>query len=154
MLLPRVEVGFRLGASTYPSKATSMIDNRIIGTWRLRRTKAVDDSGKALPPPLGPTPNGVSCFQADGRMFSVICDGRPELPEGASRQFMSYAGNYTFDGTTLSTRVDASSDPSRVGGEQVRKVRFENNGMVLAPPRRLYAGVMQHQELFWERVAP
>ena len=130
-----------------------MIDKRIIGTWRLRRTKAVDDDGKALEPPLGPTPNGVSCFQADGRMFSVICDGRAQLPAGASRQFMSYAGNYTFDGSTLSTRVDASSDPSRVGGDQVRSVRFENGGMVLAPPRRLYAGVMQHQELFWERVA-
>ena len=76
-----------------------------------------------------------------------------QLPAGASRQFMSYCANYTFDGTTLSTRVDASSDPSRVGGDQVRTVRFENGGMVLAPPRRLYAGLMQRQELFWERVA-
>jgi hypothetical protein len=25
-----------------------MIDKRIIGTWRLRSTKAVDDDGKAL----------------------------------------------------------------------------------------------------------
>jgi len=25
--------------------------------------------------------------------------------------------------------------------------------MTLAPPRRFYAGVMQHQELFWERIA-
>jgi Lipocalin-like domain len=66
---------------------------------------------------------------------------------------MSYAGNYTFDGKTLSTRVDASSDGSRIGGDQVRTVRFEQNGtMVLAPPRRLYAGLMQHQELTWERV--
>ena len=130
-----------------------MIDKRIIGTWRLRSTKAVDDDGKALPPPLGPAPNGVVCFQADGRMYSVICDGRPELPTGESRQFMSYAGNYTFDGATLSTRVDASSDATRIGGDQVRKVRFENNAMVLAPPRRLYAGVMQHQELLWERVS-
>ena len=40
-----------------------------------------------------------------------------------------------------------------VGGEQVRTVRFENGLMVLAPPRRLYAGVMQHQELTWERIA-
>jgi hypothetical protein len=63
--------------------------------------------------------------------------------------FISYTGNYTFDGDTLSTRVDAS----RIGGDQVRKVRFENGGMVLAPPRRLFANVMQHQELFWERVA-
>jgi hypothetical protein len=129
-----------------------MIDNRIIGTWRLRSTKAVDDDGRMLEPPLGPAPNGVVCFQADGRMYSVICDGRAQLPAGQPRQFMSYAGNYTFDGSTLSTRVDASSDASRIGGDQVRAVRFENGGMVLAPPRRLYAGVMQHQELFWERV--
>ena len=130
-----------------------MIDERIIGTWRLKSTKAVDDDGKPLEPPLGPKPNGVVCFQADGRMHSVICDGRAELPPGASRQFISYTGNYTFDGATLSTRVDAASDADRVGGDQVRKVRFENGGMVLAPPRRLYAGVMQHQELFWVRVS-
>ena len=106
-----------------------------------------------LPPPYGPAPNGIVSFQADGRMVCVLCDGRAELPPGEPRQFMSYAGNYTFDGTTLSTRVDASSDVNRIGGDQVRKVRFENDGMVLAPPRRLFAGVMQQQELYWERVA-
>ena len=129
-----------------------MIDRRIIGTWRLKSTKAVDDGGEVLEPPYGPAANGVVCFQADGRMFAVLCDGRAELPAGEPRQFMSYAGNYAFDGTTLSTRVDASSDASRIGGDQVRNVRFESGGMVLAPPRRLYAGVMQHQELLWERV--
>ena len=129
-----------------------MIDKRIIGTWRLKSTKGVDDSGEVQPPPYGPAPNGVVCFQADGRMYCVLCDGRAELPAGEPRQFMSYAGNYTFDGTTLLTRVDASSDASRIGGDQMRNVRFENGGMVLAPPRRLYAGVMQQQELFWERV--
>jgi len=129
-----------------------MIDKRIIGIWQLKSTKGVDDNGKVMPPPLGPLPNGLVCFQADGRMYSVICDGRTELPVGEVRQYMSYAGNYTFDGTTLTTRVDASSDASRVGGDQVRKVRFENGGMVLAPLRRLYAGVMQHQELAWERI--
>jgi hypothetical protein len=130
-----------------------MIDERIIGTWRLKTTKAIDDGGKALAPPYGPAPNGVVCFEATGRMCSVLCDGRTELPAGEPRQFMAYAGNYTFDGTTLSTRVDASSEASRIGGDQVRNVRFESGGMVLAPPRRLYAGMMQHQELFWERVA-
>jgi hypothetical protein len=91
-------------------------------------------------------------------MYSVLCDGRAELPAGEPRQFMAYAGNYTFDGTTLSTRVDASSDASRVGGDQIRSVRFDNSSgmvrMVLAPPRRLYAGVMQRQELLWLRVDP
>jgi Lipocalin-like domain len=129
------------------------IDSRIVGTWRLVSTMGRDDSGKALAPPYGPAPNGVVCFEPDGRMYCVLCDGRAQLPSGEPRQFMSYAGNYTFDGTTLSTRVDASSDASRVGGDQVRNVRFENAKMVLAPPRRLYAGVMQHQELLWERVS-
>jgi len=128
------------------------IDPRIVGTWRLIGTMGVDDTGKALPPPYGPIANGVVCFQADGRMYCVLCDGRTELPAGTPRQFMSYAGNYTFDGTTLSTKVDASSDASRVGGDQVRTVRFEGRHMLLAPPRRMFAGQMQRQELTWERV--
>jgi hypothetical protein len=129
------------------------IDSRIVGIWRMAGTKGEDDSGNALPPPYGPKAMGLVTFQADGRMMAVLCDGRSEMPGGEARPFMSYAGNYTFDGMTLSTRVDGSSDASRVGGDQVRNVRFENGRMVLAPPRRMFAGVMQNQELTWERVA-
>jgi hypothetical protein len=128
------------------------IDSRIVGMWRMVSTKGMDDAGKALPPPYGPKAMGLVTFQAGGRMMAVLCDGRSEMPSGEERPFMSYAGNYTFDGTTLSTRVDASSDASRVGGDQVRNVRFENGLMVLAPPRRMFEGVMQHQELAWERI--
>jgi hypothetical protein len=127
------------------------IDPRIVGIWQLKSTVGRDDAGKILPEPYGPLAMGLVTFQADGRMMAVLCDGRAALG-GEPRQFMSYAGNYTFDGTTLSTRVDASSDASRIGGDQVRSVRFEKDAMVLAPPRRLYGGVMQHQELVWERV--
>jgi hypothetical protein len=127
------------------------IDPRIVGIWRLKSTLGRDDAGKVLPQPYGPLAMGLVTFQADGRMMAVLCDGRAAL-DGEPRQFMSYAGNYTFDGTTLSTRVDASSDASRIGGDQVRSVSFENGLMVLAPPRRLYAGLMQHQELAWERI--
>jgi len=130
----------------------SKIDSRIVGTWRLIGTMGVDDAGTALPAPYGPMPNGVVCFEAEGRMYCVLCDGRAELPPGTPRQFMSYAGNYSFDGTTLSTRVDASSDASRIGGDQLRSVRFDDGKMVLAPPRRMFAGQMQRQELTWERV--
>ena len=47
---------------------------------------------------MGRLPMGLVVFQADGRMMAVLCDGRTELPPGEPRQFMSYAGNYTFDG--------------------------------------------------------
>jgi hypothetical protein len=130
-----------------------MIDSRIVGTWRLKSTMGRDDAGAVLPPPYGPLAMGLVVFTADGRMMAVLCDGRASLPGGEPRQFMSYAGNYTFDGTTLSTRVDASSDTSRVGGDQVRQVTFEDGLMTLSPPRRMFAGQMQHQELVWERLA-
>lgn len=130
------------------------IDSRILGTWRMTGTVGRDDHGNLLPPPFGPEAMGLVVFKSDGRMMSVLCDGRRDIPPGGEpRQFMSYAGTYTFDGTTLATKVDAASDPSRVGGEQVRTVRFEAGRMVLAPPRRLWAGVMQHQELTWEKIA-
>jgi hypothetical protein len=128
------------------------IDERILGTWRLRSAIGRDDDGNLLPAPFGPAAMGLNTFRADGRMMSVLGDGSASSPAGEPRQFVAYSGNYTFDGTTLTTRVDASSDPSRVGGDQVRRVRFENGLMVLAPPRRLFAGVMQHQELTWERI--
>jgi hypothetical protein len=82
------------------------IDPRIVGIWRLTSTMGRDDAGKLLPQPYGPLAMGLVTFQADGRMMAVLCDGRASL-SGEPRQFMSYAGNYTFDGTTLSTRVDA-----------------------------------------------
>jgi hypothetical protein len=130
-----------------------MIDKRIIGIWRLKRTTTIANKGNPLPPPFGPYPNGVMCFQPDGRMYCVLCDGRAELPAGESRQFMSYAGRFTFDGAILSTFVDASSDQKRMGTDEVRNVRFENiNEMVLLPPSLVVAGVTQQKELLWERV--
>jgi hypothetical protein len=129
-----------------------MIDPRIVGTWRLKSTVGRDDAGTVLEPPYGPAARGLVVFEASGRMMAVLCDGRSALPPDEPRQFMSYAGNYTFDGTTLSTRVDAWSEAARVGGDQIRRVRFDGGLMVLAPPRRLYAGVMQRQELAWERI--
>jgi hypothetical protein len=130
------------------------IDPRIVGTWRLAGTLGRDDAGRELPPPYGPAAMGLVVFQADGRMMAVLCDGRAAMPADEPRAFMSYAGNYSFDGATLTTRVDASSDQSRVGGDQVRAVRFEGGAMVLSPPRRMFAGQMQHQELRWQRIAP
>jgi Lipocalin-like domain len=68
--------------------------------------------------------------------MSVVCDGRKELPEGVSREYSSYCGNYTYDGKKLVTRVDAASDPNRIGSDQVRGVRFEGARIVLIPPPR------------------
>jgi hypothetical protein len=96
---------------------------------------------------------GRVTFSAEGRMMSVVCDGRPELPPGAQREYSSYCGNYTFDGARLVTKVDAASDPTRIGSEQARDVRFEGNRMVLRPPPRRSGAATEQRELTWELIA-
>lgn len=125
----------------------------IVGTWRLVRAVARDTAGKELPAPYGGQPMGRVVLGADGRMAAVVCDGRRELPPGEVRDYSSYCGNYTFDGARLVTRVDAASDSSRIGSDQVREVRFEGSLMVLRPPPRAYAGGMAQRELYWEKIA-
>jgi hypothetical protein len=127
--------------------------HQIVGTWMLVRASAKDASGNPLPEPYGGKGIGRVVFTADGRMQAVVCDGRQEMPPGIARDYSSYAGNYIFDGKTLTTRVDAASDPSRVGGDQVRGVRFEGELVVLTPPPRQSAGTAEYRELTWQRIS-
>ncbi len=125
----------------------------IAGFWRLVRAVARDADGKPLPVPYGGQGMGQVMFSTNGRMMAAVCDGRHELPPGVAREYSSYCGNYTFDGSRLITRVDAASDPGRIGSEQVRDVRFEGGLMVLRPPVRAYGGSVAQRELYWEKIA-
>jgi hypothetical protein len=125
----------------------------IVGTWKLVKAAARDRNRNPLPDPYGGKPLGRVMFNADGRMMAVTCDGRSDLPAGMRREYSSYIGTYTFDGARLVTRVDGASDPSRIGGEQVRGVRFEGERMVLMPPPRQTDAGEQYRELTWERIA-
>jgi hypothetical protein len=87
-------------------------------------------------------------------MVAVVCDSRPELPAGAEREYNSYCGTYTFDGARLVTKVFANSDPDRLGGDQVRDIRFEGKYLVMRPPARLVPGKPAEQrEIWWEKIA-
>ena len=124
-----------------------------VGTWRLASATATDSNGNKKDVPYGPRGMGLVTLTADGRMMAVLVDGRKSLPDGAKRDYSSYCGNYTFDGSTLITTVDAASDPARMGSQQVRKVRFEGERMILVPPEREEGGVKLHRELAWERIS-
>src|SRR5262249_32601428 len=106
-----------------------------VGIWRLAAASAIDANGNKKDVPDGPRAMGLVTLTADGRMMAVLVDGRKNLPDGNKRQYSSYCGNYTFDGSTLTTIVDAASDPARMGTAQVRKVRFDGpDRMILVPP--------------------
>ena len=125
----------------------------VVGIWRLVAATAIDASGNKQPVPYGPRGMGIVALTQDGRMLNVLCDGRTELPAGTKREYASYCGNFTFDGTTLTTFVDANSDPARFTVPQVRKVRFEGDRMILVPPLSEVNGVKVSRELTWERVS-
>src|SRR5260370_40122941 len=108
----------------------------IVGTWRLVAAAAHDGNGQPLAPPYGAKGMGRVTFSADGRMMSVVCDGRPELPLGVHRDYSSYCGNYTFNGARPVTKVDAAADPARIGSEPARDVRLDRDRMILRPPPR------------------
>ncbi len=125
----------------------------IVGTWKLVAAAARDRNGNPLPAPYGGQGMGRVAFNAEGRMMAVTCDGRPELPSGTSRAYSSYCGNYTFDGVRLVTKVDAASDPARIGSDQIREVSFDGDHMILRPPPRQTDTGEEYRELTWERIA-
>jgi hypothetical protein len=125
----------------------------IVGTWKLVAAAARDRDGKMLSVPYGGKGMGRVMFNTDGRMMAVTCDGRPLLPPGTERAYSSYCGNYTFDGSRLVTRVDAASDPARIGSDQVREVSFDGDRMILRPPPRQTEAGEEYRELTWERIA-
>ncbi|SAL05604.1 hypothetical protein AWB78_07594 [Caballeronia calidae] len=86
-------------------------------------------------------------------MLAALCNGDEELKPNARRAYSSYGGLYTFDGATLEVSVDMASDPTRIGGRQVRGVEFlDQRRIVLRPPQRLYGESVERRELVWEQV--
>jgi hypothetical protein len=126
----------------------------LVGTWRLVGAVAHDPEGRPLPLPYGPEAIGRIVFTADRRMMAALSDGRANLPAGTKREYGGYCGDYTFDGTTLTTTVDAAPNPALVGTVQPRGVRFEGERMILRPPPREIDSIIHHRELTWERISP
>jgi hypothetical protein len=125
---------------------------QVIGCWRLLEVRGYDAAGRPVAEHrYGPQPSGILQFTA-ARMQAALGDGRATLPPGATRFWIAYTGPYSFDGRVLVTRVDDTSDPARLGTDQVRQVRMEGERLILTPPPSPFRGVMQLLDLFWDRI--
>ena len=127
----------------------------VIGTWQLVRVSATNEDGSptAAPPYGGENAQGRLTLGADGRMMAVLCDGTKTMGVGRTREYLSYCGNFTYDGCQLITKVDAASNLARLNTEQVRDVSFEDDLMLLRPPQSAYRGNLEQRVLVWEQIA-
>jgi Lipocalin-like domain len=124
--------------------------HNLTGVWKLIEARAFDEAGRELPSPLGPEPMGVAVFGA-ARGMAMAGDSRANLPPEVDRAFAAYCGNYTFDGTELTTRVDGASSSDMLV-DQVRQIRFDSPArMTVTPVSRLF-GRSAGLEMVWERV--
>ena len=133
---------------------------RLIGTWTLVSYEAIEpDGSRSLP--FGQAIGRLS-YDAHGHMSGQVM--RPnrapvELGVGAAQQvraayigYIAYFGTYEVDETagTVVHHVVGALNPSWVGGDQVRRMRFDGERLVLE------AGVAKNGEtirhvLTWQR---
>jgi len=129
---------------------------RLHGTWRMVGRVAKDLTGVIVPPQDGAARwhsinMGLLTFSQQGRVMSVLCDGSPST-SGARREYSSECGSFRFEDGVLTMLIDAGP-PEKVGHEQIRRVRFDGEILVLMPPPIEADGTKMQREIHWRRIS-
>jgi len=139
-----------------------MNDDRLVGAWQLLSASSTTLSGDRDQAPYGSNPSGLLTYTEDGRVIAMISyGGRKPLPAGggsfeeqaqAFKSFLAYAGRYTLAGDKVTHRIEISSVQNYVDRDLIRKVRFEDDRMILVTPPTSVNGKSQTVELIWRRL--
>ncbi len=123
---------------------------RLIGSWTLVSYVQSFDDGVADILPMGDNPHGLILYTSDGHMSAqlgpadripfasnIITDGTDDEYARAARTYIAYSGRFSCDGTvaTVTHHVQVSVFPNWVGGDQVRRVSFEEDTLSLSSIR-------------------
>jgi hypothetical protein len=142
-----------------------MTPNPLIGTWRLVSWENRSLVDGQISYPLGKDAAGYIMYNQDGYMFVAIMgpnrlkfaandllSGTPEEEAQAEETYVSYCGQYDFDGDKVVHHVELSLFPNWVGVDQERLVELAGNRLTLSTPPILLRGIQQTAHLIWERV--
>lgn len=135
---------------------------KLIGTWRLVSAGSTTKVDQQRRQPYGSNPTGFLTYGDDGRVSAMISHdhrkplsiGGGTLPEKieAFDTFFAYAGRYTLEGDKVTHHVEISSIQNYVGKDLVRRVKFEDDRIILITPPTSVNGTVQTFELTWERL--
>jgi Lipocalin-like domain len=113
---------------------------QIIGTWKLVSVNYEDQATKERTPIYGAHPKGVQIATAQGRWLALMtAEGRAVPQTDAERaqalkSMIAYTGRYRVENGSVITKVEAAWNEGWVGGEQVRKIRFEGERLYIESP--------------------
>ena len=124
-----------LAVAVMPSSVVAQeksLKDQLVGTWIFVSAQDVKPDGTKVDP-WGPNPKGVAMYDAKGRFTFMIM--RSDLPKFASNNraqataeegkavaqgMIVFYGTYTVNDGVLITRIEGSSFPNIIGGEQKR----------------------------------
>ena len=113
---------------------------QIVGTWKLVSVNYEDVTNKERTPIYGEHPKGIQIATPHGRWLALMTgEGRVIPKTDAERaqaltSMIAYTGRYRVENGQVITRVEAAWNEGWVGGEQVRKIRFEDDKLYIESP--------------------
>jgi hypothetical protein len=135
---------------------------RLIGKWRLLSYETTE-AGARRGRPYGHAVGRLS-YDAHGNMTGQVMrpDRAPvELGKGNAQQvraaylgYIAYFGTYRVapDGRSVVHHVEGALNPAWVGGDQVRRMRFEGERLILSADVRKNGEIVTHV-LTWEKMS-
>ena len=133
---------------------------RLIGSWRLVSYETTDAAGRKGRP-YGNAVGRIS-YDANGNMTGQVMrpdrvpvdagDAQAQQARAAYLGYIAYFGTFEVaaDGRSVVHHVQGALNPAWVGGDQVRRLRFEGERLILSTETRKNGVALTH-ELTWER---
>ena len=133
---------------------------RLLGSWKLVSYETRDPAGRTGRP-YGNAVGRIS-YDENGNMAGQVMrpdrrgvesgDHDAEQITTAFLGYIAYFGTYEVaaDGTSVVHHVQGALNPAWVGGDQVRRLRFDGDRLVLSADVRKNGVVITHT-LTWER---
>jgi hypothetical protein len=123
---------------------------RLVGTWELVSYETIGSDGRRGKP-YGDAIGRIN-YDAAGNMSGQVM--RPDRPGIEAGGYIAYFGTFELNasGDTVVHHVRGALNPTWVGGDQVRGVRFDGDALVLSTVLQHGSATVRH-ELTWRRIA-
>ena len=141
-----------------------MIEQRLVGTYRLLAFENYADDGEVARP-FGDHPKGFIIYTGEGYMSAILMrSDRPNFAAGdilggtdgekldAFASSSAYAGRWEIVGDQIIHHLEVTTYPNWTGTDQPRHFELTDTHFTLFPPKMMMNGKIRHGRVHWERI--